>query len=123
VVTCPRCGASRGDSDRFCADCGAPLGRCPSCGEPTSQAIAGLRRHSTPYHLAHGLLDRAEHLLRSDDNEAAEAAIAEARDIADHLRCQPLGDRAADLLPAEPRVRAPMVTAPGPDESAPARDR
>src|SRR5262249_42884468 len=27
----------RGDSDRFCADCGAPLGRCPSCGEPTSQ--------------------------------------------------------------------------------------
>jgi predicted amidophosphoribosyltransferase len=83
VVTCPRCGASRGDSDRFCADCGAPLGRCPSCGEPTSQAIAGLRRHSSSYHLAHGLLDHAEHLLRSDDNEAAEAAIAEARDIAE----------------------------------------
>ena len=37
MVTCPQCGASRGDSDRFCADCGAPLGRCPSCGEPTSQ--------------------------------------------------------------------------------------
>src|SRR5580704_19278706 len=37
VVTCLRCGASRGDSDRFCADCGAPLGRCPSCGEPASQ--------------------------------------------------------------------------------------
>src|ERR1700723_3343596 len=34
---CPRCGASRGDGDRFCADCGTPLGRCPSCGEPTSQ--------------------------------------------------------------------------------------
>src|SRR5580704_17351439 len=34
VVMCPRCGASRGDGDRFCADCGAPLGGCPSCGEP-----------------------------------------------------------------------------------------
>jgi len=22
-----------GDGDRFCEDCGAPLGRCPSCGE------------------------------------------------------------------------------------------
>jgi len=37
VVTYPRCGASRGDGDRFCADCGAPLGRCPSCGESVSQ--------------------------------------------------------------------------------------
>ncbi|MFY9933807.1 MAG: adenylate/guanylate cyclase domain-containing protein, partial [Streptosporangiaceae bacterium] len=35
-MTCPRCGASRGESDRFCADCGASLGRCPSCGEPVS---------------------------------------------------------------------------------------
>jgi hypothetical protein len=85
-------------------------------------AIAGLRRHSTPYHLAHGLLDHAEHLLRRDDNEAAAAAIAESRDIADRLRCQPLLDRAADLLPAEPRIRVPMVRAPGPEESATARD-
>ena len=36
MVTCPRCGASRGDGDRFCAACGAPLGGCPSCGEPVS---------------------------------------------------------------------------------------
>src|SRR5215467_885639 len=34
VVTCPRCGASRGDADRFCGACGAPLGGCPSCGQP-----------------------------------------------------------------------------------------
>ena len=34
VVTCPRCGASRGDGDRFCGACGAPLGGCPSCGQP-----------------------------------------------------------------------------------------
>jgi MFS family permease len=49
---------------------------------------AGGGEVQTPYHLAHGLLDRA-----------------------------------ADLLPAEPRIRAPMVTAPGQQESATARDR
>ena len=34
MVTCPRCGASRGDGDRFCGDCGAVLTVCPSCAEP-----------------------------------------------------------------------------------------
>jgi hypothetical protein len=27
VVACRRCGAAREDGDRFCADCGVPLGR------------------------------------------------------------------------------------------------
>ena len=45
-------------------------------------AITGLRQHSTPYHLAHGLLDHAEHLIAQGDAEAAAAAIGEARDIA-----------------------------------------
>jgi hypothetical protein len=81
-------------------------------------AIAGLRQHSTPYHLAHGLLDHAGHLLRMDDEEAAWAAIGEARDIAERLGCQPLLGRAADLRRAEPRIWAPMVRAPGPGESA-----
>lgn len=85
-------------------------------------AIAGLRQHSTPYHLAHGLLAHAGHLLRMDDNEAAGASIGEARDIAERLGCQPLLGRAADLRPAEPRIRAPMVRAPGPEESAGVRD-
>jgi hypothetical protein len=40
---CPRCGAARGDGDRFCKDCGQPLAherglprplRCPGCGVP-----------------------------------------------------------------------------------------
>ena len=65
-------------------------------------AITGLRQHSTPYHLAHGLLDHAEYLVRRGDTEAAEAAIAEAHDIADRLRCQPLLDRAGNLTPARP---------------------
>jgi class 3 adenylate cyclase/predicted ATPase len=81
-------------------------------------AIAGLRQHSTAYHLAHGLLDHAEHLLRMDGHDAAGAAIGEARDIAERLGCRPLLGRAADLSPAESRIRAPMVTAPGPGESA-----
>jgi len=63
-------------------------------------AITGLRQHSTPYHLAQGLLDHAEYLARLADTEAARAAIAEAREIAGRLRCQPLLDRAANLTPA-----------------------
>jgi hypothetical protein len=68
-------------------------------------AIDGLRQLSTPYHLAHGLLDHAQHLIRLGDTGAAELAIDEARDIADRLRCQPLLDRAAALTPAKPRAR------------------
>ena len=68
-------------------------------------AIGGLRELSTPYHLAHGLVDHARHLLRRRDTEAAEAAIGEARDIARNLRCQPLLDRAATITPAKSPVQ------------------
>jgi class 3 adenylate cyclase/tetratricopeptide (TPR) repeat protein len=60
-------------------------------------AIGSLRQLSTPYHLAHGLLDHAQYLLRLGNTEAAEAPASEARDIAGRLRCQPLFGRAADL--------------------------
>ena len=40
VDRCARCGASLGEGDRFCGDCGAPVGGCPACGEPV---IAGKR--------------------------------------------------------------------------------
>jgi hypothetical protein len=60
-------------------------------------AISGLRELSTPYHLANGLLDHAQHLTRLRDTRAAAAAIGEAHDIAGRLRCQPLPDRAAEL--------------------------
>ena len=63
-------------------------------------AITSLREQSTPYHLAHGLLDHAQYLLRRGDADAAAAAIGEARDIGQRLRCQPLLDRAADMIPA-----------------------
>jgi hypothetical protein len=64
-------------------------------------AIAGLREHGTPYHLAHGLLDYAEHLSRRGDADAAAAAAGEARDIASRLRCQPLLHR-AEVISTEP---------------------
>ena len=71
-----------------------------------ASAVSGLREHSTPYHLAHGLLDHAGYLTHIQDAEAAESAIAEARDIAGRLRCQPLLDRAAAVTPAQPPARA-----------------
>ena len=68
-------------------------------------AITGLREHSTPYHLAHGLLDQAGYLIGRGDAAAA-AAASEARDIGQRLRCQPLLDRAAAMTPEEPRISA-----------------
>ena len=62
--------------------------------------------NSTPYHLAHGLLDHAAHLAARGDTEAATAAISEAVGIAARLGCQPLGDRAERTQPARPRTAA-----------------
>ncbi len=69
-------------------------------------AVTGLRERSTPYHLAHGLLDHAQHLTRTGDAEAAGAAIGEAVGIAQRLRCQPLLDRAESTQPARSRTAA-----------------
>jgi len=69
-------------------------------------AISALREHGTPYHLAHGLFDRAGYLTQPGDTEAAETASSEARDIAGRLRCQTLPDRAVGPTPAELRIGA-----------------
>ncbi len=69
-------------------------------------AIRSLHRLSPPYHLAHGLLDQAEHLIRLGDADAAALAISEGSEIGRSLRCQPLLDRAAIVTPAtQPSVR------------------
>jgi hypothetical protein len=77
----------------------------PAAAAAFADAISSLRELSTPYHLAHGLLDHAQHLSRLGDTDAAEVAMGEARDIAGRLHCQPLLDRTADLTPAQPRVQ------------------
>ena len=78
----------------------------PGADAAFAAAITGLRQHSTPYHLAHGLLDHAQHLLRGHQDGAAEAATAEARGIADRLRCPPVLDRADTIQPTTPRAAA-----------------
>jgi hypothetical protein len=75
-------------------------------GDQFAAAIAGLRELSTPYHLAHGLLDYAAHLTRRGQGEAAAAAVDEATAIAVRLRCQPLLGRATAAEGARPRTRA-----------------
>jgi hypothetical protein len=69
-------------------------------------AISRLREQSTPYHLAHGLLDHAWYLTRLHDAGAASLAADEARAIASRLRCRPLLDRAADLTLTAPPAPA-----------------
>jgi hypothetical protein len=71
-----------------------------AAGTALASAVAGLRRQSTPYHLAHGLLDHASWLTVRGDMQAAVAAVSEATAIATELGCQPLLSRAASLAPA-----------------------
>ena len=78
----------------------ASAGGNPDAGPAFAAAISGLRELSTPYHLAHGLLDHAGYLTRLGDAQAAAAAIGEAAGIAQRLGCQPLLDRAATITPA-----------------------
>jgi class 3 adenylate cyclase/tetratricopeptide (TPR) repeat protein len=77
----------------------------PNAGTAFAAAVTSLREQGTPYHLAHGLLDHAEYLTQLGDTDAAALAIAEARGIADRLRCQPLLDRAAALDHLTPGVK------------------
>jgi len=78
----------------------------PDADPAFAAAIDGLRQHSTPYHLAHGLLDHAAHLAACGDTEASSAAADEAAGIAGRLGCQPLIDRADTIQPARPRTTA-----------------
>ena len=77
-----------------------------SAGAAFASAIVSLRQQSTPYHLAHGLLDHAEHLLGRSGAEGAAAAIEEARGIGTGLHCEPLLTRADAIEHAKPRIPA-----------------
>jgi hypothetical protein len=131
VATCGGCGTAqlaellqcRGIYFDFSMRRPQAIAYCREAVASFAVAIVDMRENTTPYHLAHGLLDYAEHNMHLGDADAAQTAIDEARDAVGRLHCQPLLDRAVDLPHAAPRIRAPMVTAPGPEESAAARDR
>jgi class 3 adenylate cyclase/tetratricopeptide (TPR) repeat protein len=80
-----------------------------AAGTAFAAAVNSLREQSTPYHLAHGLLDYAQYLRGHDDSGAAAAAVEEARALAGRLRCQPLLDRAADLASVEPQAQPALA--------------
>jgi hypothetical protein len=56
-------------------------------------AITQLRAVASPYHLAHALLDRAEHRIAIGELTGVDPLIDEARTIAERLRARPLIDR------------------------------
>jgi hypothetical protein len=61
-------------------------------------AVAALRQAPSPYHLAHGLLDYAEHLDKIDDHAGSLALVAEARTLAERLHAPPLLARADQIV-------------------------
>jgi tetratricopeptide (TPR) repeat protein len=67
-----------------------------------ASAITELRAFGSPYHLAHALLDQAEHLAATGDSPAAGVLIDEARTIATGLGAQPLLERANAVAGAAP---------------------
>jgi hypothetical protein len=97
---------TRAERDLACARLAASGGD-PAAGAAFAAAITSLRELSTPYHLAHGLLDYVQYLVRTGDAEAAAPAVEEAGGIAGRLRCQPLLDRAVDLTPARTTSASP----------------
>jgi hypothetical protein len=84
--------------------------------------VTALREQSTPYHLAHGLLDHAEYLTGQHDQDGAADAVGEAREIAGQLGCLPLAERAARVAamsaPAPSAPPAPSATSAPPARSA-----
>ncbi len=65
----------------------------PAATELFADAITHERTDGTPYHLAGALLDQADHLRAV--GRPVEASVREAEDIAAHLGCRPLTERAA----------------------------
>ncbi len=61
-------------------------------------ATQAFRNLGSPYHLAVGLLDHAEHLTAIGDAQSAEPLVAEAQTIAQGLGAKPLLERVHRLM-------------------------
>jgi tetratricopeptide (TPR) repeat protein len=75
----------------------------PVADSALAAAVNELRAAGSPYHLAHALLDRAEHLAGLGSAEEAELLRDEARGIADRLGDVALRDRADAALSGQRR--------------------
>ena len=100
--TWPRC---CGPNATWPAPAWPPRDGDPAAAAAFAAAISSLREQSTPYHLAHGLLDHAGYLTparcRSRRGRHRRSPRHRRR-----LRCQPLLDRADAIEPAKPRTAA-----------------
>ena len=77
----------------------------PNANAAFDQAVGLLRRLGWPYLLAAGLLDQAEHLLRTGDHGSApDALIAEAELIVRELRAGPLSEQVRRLADTKPSI-------------------
>jgi tetratricopeptide (TPR) repeat protein len=66
-------------------------------GASFDSAVVAYRKFGSPYHLAAGLLDQAEYLVKNGDTETAKALVAEADSIVHRLGARPLTERARRL--------------------------
>jgi hypothetical protein len=71
-----------------------------------TDAVGLLRDRGTPYHLAQGLLDHADHLQRTGSHAEATALIDEATAIANGLGATFIARRAQSLCVSQLRSRA-----------------
>ncbi|MFN2560597.1 MAG: adenylate/guanylate cyclase domain-containing protein [Jatrophihabitans sp.] len=72
----------------------------PDADDALAAAISELRAVGSPYHLAHGLADRADYLIAQDRVDEADEVRAEVRSIGEWLRAPGL------LTRAEPAINA-----------------
>ncbi|MBA2531545.1 MAG: hypothetical protein H0V23_05490 [Nocardioidaceae bacterium] len=88
----------------------------PEAGAAFDAATKAFRELGSPYHLAVGLLDHAEHLAATGNTGTAQQFAAEADAIAQRLGAKPLTARALALLPGGARSLTPST---GGDDFAP----
>jgi hypothetical protein len=85
----------------------------PAAGPAFEAAVKAFRDFASPYHLAIGLLDQAEHLDAIGVTAAAERAATEAGTRAERLGAPPLIDRAVRISTPPARQSAGLHAAPG----------
>ena len=70
----------------------------PDADDALAAAVTQLRTVGSPYHLAHGLADRADHLITLGQLDEAELVRAEVRSIGERLRAPALLARAESAM-------------------------